>query len=321
MKTALQLCALATNPSAPSPTASMVKVEDNHLIAFGGLFCIRIPVSAPVSCAFNPQLALAFFRKERKSYACSVKAGKLVFQDGKERLSLRCLPPEELPTIDVLAPPTPCVIDKAALKVVADIVSPTHHRTEAQGINFRDGMALGTDSYVFGAAVLDEGFPDVRFNVHVDAVRALLRMRGKITGIAVETSMVKFFLDDGSSLTTLRLVGELPGEVVDLLRTPCDPLTAEEQHIADMLGTAPEAYKFKAGHVYYTLEDSAAEGDLGFDLGNSNLTGRVDFKRLSHLLKNAGKLALDSETGRMLRSVSTDGSVCVFTLLQTHVPD
>jgi len=100
MKTALQLCSLAVTSN--SAVSGMVRVADGFIQAFGGIFTISVPTTINIGCCFNPVAIAPFFRKERSAIAYTIKNEKLILTEGKERLTVRCLPPEELAIIDNL---------------------------------------------------------------------------------------------------------------------------------------------------------------------------------------------------------------------------
>jgi hypothetical protein len=100
VKSALQLCTLALNPRSPSPTATTVKVEGGFMKAYGGLMCIQVPVTQEIGAAFNPALLKTFFRRERTTIAYTVKFPKLTLREGKERLTVNCMPCEDVVIID-----------------------------------------------------------------------------------------------------------------------------------------------------------------------------------------------------------------------------
>lgn len=211
MINALKLCSLALNPNSPSPFASMVKVEDGMMIAYGGLLCIRVPVSQDIGAAFDPKSLATFFRKERPQVAYTVKHPKLTLSDKKERLTVNCLPAEDLQTIDNIETPTPCVLNKKSLKIAAELIDTANTRPFALGVAFRDGVMMSTNNAVFFMA---EG-PEGDFNIPKEAALAICKFKSDVVAISKNNHTVKFIFADGSSLCT-HLISE-PFPDIDFL--------------------------------------------------------------------------------------------------------
>lgn len=306
MKSALTLCSLALNPAAPSPTASMVKVEDGFATAFGGLFCIRVPVEQALGCCFNPAAAKTFFRKARKQVAYTVKKNKLILQDGKEKLSIGCLPPEEMVTLDVIAKARPISLSKQLVRYVAEVVDPANPRTALHGVTFREGALIGTDNKIFVMA--DVEFPeDLTFTLHKDACVALSKMKGEIETVSTDGHAVKFGFSDGSSLTTLRLVEDIP-EVVDaVFGGKWHKLPLTESVIEDLITIDCHTFRFKDGALSYWSEDKASVGELGVKVP-ADLQAAIMQKGFSRILKNGGSISYADNQSR-IRSVNEN--VCV----------
>jgi len=306
MKSALTLCSLALNPAAPSPTASMVKVEDGFATAFGGLFCIRVPVEQALGCCFNPAAAKTFFRKARKQVAYTVKKNKLILQDGKEKLSIGCLPPEEMVTLDVIAKARPVSLSKQLVRYVADVVDPANPRAALHGVTFREGALIGTDNKIFVMA--DVEFPeDLTFTLHKDACVALSKMKGDIETVSTDGHAVKFGFSDGSSLTTLRLVEDIP-EVVDaVFGGKWHKLPLTESVVEDLITIDCHTFRFKDGALSYWSEDRASVGELGVKVP-ADLQAAIMQKGFSRILKNGGSIYYADNQSR-IRSVNEN--VCV----------
>lgn len=306
MKSALTLCSLALNPAAPSPTASMVKVEDGFATAFGGLFCIRVPVEQALGCCFNPAAAKTFFRKARKQVAYTVKKNKLILQDGKEKLSIGCLPPEEMVTLDVIAKARPVSLSKQLVRYVADVVDPANPRAALHGVTFREGALIGTDNKIFVMA--DVEFPeDLTFTLHKDACVALSKMKGDIETVSTDGHAVKFGFSDGSSLTTLRLVEDIP-EVVDaVFGGKWHKLPLTESVVEDLITIDCHTFRFKDGALSYWSEDKASVGELGVKVP-ADLQAAIMQKGFSRILKNGGTISYADNQSR-IRSVNEN--VCV----------
>lgn len=298
MKNALQLCSLALNPIAPSPTASMVRISDGFIESFGGTFAIRVPVHVEVGACFNPALAATFFRKERKLVAYTLAKNKLVFQEGKEKLSLPFLPPEEMVTLDVLSRPRKVKFDMTHLKTCADIVDPANSRMWAQGISFRAGMMEATNNALVVSAVTD--FPDeFEFNLPQSSAKALLRFKSEVTGIAIDQQSVKFCFADGSSLTSL-VICEQMIETAPFYRGEWTPLALEPETAKDLLSIACESVEFKGGTALYL--DGHMQGEIT-GVASKVVAVHVGKPSLDTLLQISADLRL-SDDGQRLMAVS-----------------
>lgn len=306
MKQALALCSLATNPNAPSPTASMVKIEDGFMVAFGGLFCVRVPVQLALGCAFNPGAIKTFFRKERKAISYTVKKNKLVLQEGKERLSIGCLPPEDMVTLDVVAPVKKATFDTKLLRYVSTVIDPSNFRTFLHGVTFRNNMLIATNNKCFVAAYI-EGMPKkFKFNIHKDACAALGRFTSPVSGVASDERATKFEFEDGSSFTVLNLAEELP-QVEQIFEGPWHPLGLSAALVEDLLKIDCHRVAFKDGELFYHSEDRSSSGELG-TVTKRKFVASVMKHSLDFLLRNGGEFSIDDDC-RKFRSVN--GDVCV----------
>ena len=295
MKHALALCSLATNPLAPSPSASMVKLDDGHLIAYGGTFCIRVPMPVDVGACFNPALAATFFRKERKLVSYTLNKNKLVLQEGKEKLSLPFLPPDEMPVLDVLSKPVKVKFDMTLLKTAADIVDPAHSKLCCQGIQFRYGMLEATDGKVMVAAITD--FDDaLEFNLPVASAKALLRFKSEVVGIATDPNAVKFLFKDGSSLTSLCLCEELV-DTSQFFAGDWTSLKLKAEVAKDLLSIPCDTVIFFGGNVTYVKDLS--EGQLTGACGKE-FDIKVAKDNLDVMLRVSADIRLSDDKNRLM---------------------
>lgn len=244
MKNQLALCSLALNPTAPSPTANMVKIEDGFMIAYGGMFCISVPMKVEVGACFNPGAVANFFRKERKAVSYTVQKGKLILQEGKERLSVPCLAPEEMVTLDALGDAEEVEMDLTHFKSLMDIIEPAASRIMLQGISLRNGMMESSNGAVVISAL--SGLPDeLEFNLPHASCKALSRFKSQVIAVTLTQQALKFHFKDGSSLTSLGITDQLtdtsrffegewksiklkPEVAADILTLECDGVVFEE---------------------------------------------------------------------------------------------
>lgn len=288
MKDALHTCSIALNPSSPQPTASMVKIERQTMIGYGGTFCIRVPVSYDIGCCFNPKAVMAFFRKERKKFSCTMKGGKLILQEGKEKVTTNCIAPEEMVTLDALSEPVECSLDKNLLKRCADAVDPAHSAYVLQGIAFRDGVMEATDAKLLVSAI--SGLPDdhPEFILPIDSAKALCRIKGDVVGVSKDVGAVKFLFDNGASLTSGIISGVFP-QTSQFFEGEWEPLGLEKA-AEDLLKIDCDRVTFRDGSIFYVVLDTlgqvAAEGELPSGC-NPDLNGIISSRFLRHLLANS----------------------------------
>lgn len=303
MKLALQLCSLALNPQAPSPTASMVKIENGHMTAFGGLFCVSVPQPVEVGAAFNPALASTFFRKERKAVAYTIDKGKLTMKEGKEKLSIPCLPPEDLVTLDVLEDPIPAELDLTHFRSLVDVINPANSRVWAQGISFRYGMMEATNDSVIISAI--SGLPDeVEFNLPVDSAKALMKFKSQIIAISASERAVKFSFKDGSSLTSLVIIEQL----IDTSRFYAGewvPLKLKETE--DLLKLECHSLIFEKGNATYLQEKSRGVIEGVVDPG---VSVSVFKEPLDRLLRISSDIRVSEDGHRLMAVADSCRGIC-----------
>ena len=295
MKNALALCSLALNPVAPSPTASMVKLDDGFMVSYGGTFCVRVPMKVEVGACFNPGMVATFFRKERKAVSYTLNKKKLVLQEGKEKLTIPFLPPDEMPTLDVLSKPHKVTFDMSYLKIAADIVDPAHAKLCAQGVQFRYGMLEATNGRCLVGA--KTGFDtDLEFNLPVASAKALLRFKSDVVGVAVDQGAVKFIFKDGSSLTSLLICEELI-ETGAYYKGDWTPLKLKAEVAKDLLSIDCDDVIFFGGNATYVKGN--AEGELSSACGKE-FDIKVSKEYLDVMLKVSADIRLSEEGGRLM---------------------
>jgi len=280
MKSALSLCSLALNPLAPSPTASMVKIEAGHMTSFGGTACVRVPVGVEVGACFSPSLFATFFRKDRSAVSYTLSKGKLVLKEGKEKLSIPFLPPEEMPTLDVLSKPVPCELNLEYLKLCADLVEPDHQKPECQGISFRNGMMEASNGHALVSAVsgVDEDFI---FNLPVLSAKILLKLKSKVVSVALEKAAVKFNCEDGTSVCSMLIYDQL-SDTARFYKNDWVNAGIKQSFASDAGKIECETFEFSGGGVKYSQEKS--EGFIE-DVCNKNCTMKIAKKGLTTLFK------------------------------------
>lgn len=300
MKQALALCSLALNPLAPSPTASMVKIEGGHMTSFGGTACVRVPVGVEVGACFSPSLFATFFRKEREAVSYTLSKGKLVLKEGKEKLSIPFLPADEMPTLDVLSPPIACELNLEHLKLCADVVDPTYHKPECQGVNFRFGVMEASDGRVLVSATsgLDD---DMWFNLPLVSAKILLKLKSKVVSVALEKAAVKFNCADGTSVCSVLIYEQLT-DTSPFYKHEWIKAGIKQSFAADVAKIECESFAFTEGGVKYVQEKS--EGFIE-DVCDKSCKMRISKTCLGVLLKVGNDIRV-SATGSLAMSVSED---------------
>jgi len=249
----------------------MVRISDGFMQSFGGTFGVSVPMPIEVGACFNPAAIAPFFRKERGPIAYTIKNGKLILTEGKERLTVGCLPAEEMVTLDVLGTPTPCEFDMKYLKIAVDVINPTNERIWAQGVSFRNGMMESTNNALVVSAV--SNLPDeLSFNLPHDSCRALLRFKSTVVGVVKDQRAVKFVFADGSSLCSL-VITEQMIDTSAFFRGGWKPIELTE----DVSKIDCEYFSFVRGSVHYVnntnegVIESCVDPDIYVDISKDNL--------------------------------------------------
>jgi len=237
----------------------MVKLEDGFMVAFGGTFCIRVPVEVDIKACFSPSKAAVFFRKPRKVVSYTLQKNKLVLKEGKEKLSIPYLDADEMATLDVLGQATPCELDMGLLKLCADVIDPESPRPWAQGVSFRNGVMESTNSVIIVSAVsgVDE---DLEFNLPLETCKAIVKFTSPVTGVSSDGRMVKVFFADGSSLTSL-CIAEQMIDTSNLFKDKWTDCGLVKNLADDLHAIQCEKFRFEDGCVTYIGDDM--EGVLG----------------------------------------------------------
>lgn len=252
MIAALKLCSLALNPSSPSPTANMVKVEDGFMSSYGGIFCIRVPVDQDIGAAFNPRAMATFFRKERDKVAYTINFPKLTLRHGKERLTINCLAPEELPIIDNIETPVPCTLNVKNLKFATDILEAGTPEF-AGGVTFRDGGMLSTNNKVFFAGA--SGLPEnISFGIPKQSAQALLKFKSDVVALSRNGQYAKFIFKDGSSLCS-HLLSEAFPDITPVFEGEWKPFLIKE----NLSKLDCEYVHIRDGSIFYHTTDTIGE--------------------------------------------------------------
>lgn len=312
MKSALQLCSQALNPSSPQPTAGMVKVFDGAMWSYGGTACVRVPVPHVIGAAFNPKSVLPFFRKERKKFSVTVAKGKLVLSEGKEKLSTRCLPPDEMVVLDVFGEPQDCSLDMRNLKLAASVVDSSNARLSAQGVQFRNGLVEATDNkrLVQGCSGLPAGFT---FNLPLESAKILLKFPANCVAVYGDRSAVKFMLDDGSSLCSNLICEDLPDLSHLFAEQTWTPLDIPGKVWADLYDIPCDYVVISNGSAFYVFENARSEIDSSGELTGitkKDIRFRVRKDFLNTLLQVSGDIRINGSGALLQAAGETCRCIC-----------
>lgn len=295
MKSALALCALAT--SSDTAVSGMVRVSDGFMTAFSGVFAISVPMPMEIGCCFNPLAIAPFFRKDRDAIAFTLKNDKLVLTEGKERLTVSTLAPEQMQIIDNFGTPIPVEFNMTLLKVAADIIDPECTRPYAKGVTFSDGGMSSTDNRVFltGASGLPE---KLRFTLPKESCLALGKFKSPVVSILADDYTVKFFFLDGSSLCSKQIVAQFP-DISHLFEGEWTDLNLK----ADLLDVVCGYFEFLNGTAYYHSKDSIGM----FESSVSDVSVNVYKKPFDYLLRIGNNISVSKDNMR----IKSIGEKCV----------
>jgi hypothetical protein len=256
-----------------------------------------------IGACFNPTLAANFFRKDRKAVSYTLDKKKLVFKEGKEKLSVPCLPPEELVTLDVLASSTPCSILMEHFRSLVDVINPANSRVWAQGISFRYGMMEATNDSVIVSAV--SGLPDdMEFNLPVDSAKALMRFKSAVVATACDNRAVKFLFADGSSLTSLTIVEQMI-ETARFYEGEWTPMALKDTE--DLLKLECDGIQFHDGNATYLQEKSKGVIE-GACASSANVT--VGKEPLDRLLRISSDIRVSKDGNRLMAVAENCRGIC-----------
>jgi hypothetical protein len=281
----------------------MVRIAGGYMSSFGGTFAINVPMKVDVGVCFSPSAVSTFFRKERKAVSYTLVKKKLVLQEGKEKLSVPFLPPEEMVTLDVLSKPHKVELDMTHFRSLADVINPANSRVWAQGISFRYGMAEATDNAIIISAITD--LPDeLEFNLPVDSMKALMRFKSPVVGIATDERAVKFCFKDGSSLVSLCITEQMI-ETTRFYDGKWTPLKLKDAE--DFLKIPCDTVIFDKGHAQYIQEQNHGVIE---DIVAKNITTTVGKASLDTLLGVSSDLRLSDDGFRLMAVSENCRAIC-----------
>ena len=276
MKNIIQRVMKACNPTSPQASANMCKFQNGNLVAYGGTFCVQVPVPVDLDCAFKPQTLLAFYRKERDGASFTVKAGKMRVKHKRETVTIKCLPSEEMSIIDVLRNPTPTKwLPVGALKSLLECVDPAYHVASMQGVCLRDGKLVGTDGKVMLAIPID--IKSVSCVLPVDTIKFLASCDEHVTGWSFDGANFKLWFEGGMTVCTRVISSDEFPDIEKVMGQKSKAFCISEKVVDDLKNLKCDMIELTPKGVRYIADDESigairapVEGDYRFAVSKKN---------------------------------------------------
>lgn len=286
MKSALALVVKACEPNSPSAAANWVKFNDGNLAAYGGTFCVQIPVSVDAECAFDPQPLIAFFRKDRTKTSYTVKDGRMLVKSKGERVTVKCLPGEEMPLIDVHRSPTEVkkFLPKKAIKAAIHCIDPGNPRSFFQGMCIRNGEAIATDGKILLVVTtnLDKSISCV---VPIETLKFLSSVDEDVCAVACDTVGIKFWFPSGMTVCSRTILADKYPDCQHLVSIEgMKELHLNKEIQEEVKGLRCDNVEVSNHGVVYTTEDKNSVGRISLDNGSQEFRFGVNLKHFELLL-------------------------------------
>lgn len=265
MRSKIMLAMRACEPNSASPTANMMKFHDGNLVTYGGTFCVQIPCPVDAECAFIPQALLAFFRKDREKVTYTLSGDKLTVRSKREKVTIKCLPSEGMPIIDVHREVTKVkgFLNKKAVKAMLACIDPAEPRSCLQGMCLRKGLAIGTNGKVCLAMVSNLDV-EITCTVPTETLKFISTIDEDVDGIAFDGINVKFTFPSGMTVCSRTLLAD---EFPDV------------RHIINVDGTSPVILHKDMLEEIQGIKCGSVEVDnkgVTYVVGNDSSTGHID---------------------------------------------
>lgn len=197
-------------PQATALTSRLAKVQENRLWAYGGTFCLSVPLESSLECGFFPDPVLAFFSREREGATFTEQDGMLVMKHDRLEQRTAILPSQQIPVLQAVGQKVAILTQLNHLSVVASLCR-NNTADFTQGAWFNGGMifAMHQRSLCFSTDGLPEGCPN--FGLPSDTMLALSRIESPLTHFLWDQQCVQFEFEDGTWLASRTLGGlEIP---------------------------------------------------------------------------------------------------------------
>lgn len=279
--------ALAKGDNVPSPTARMVKIQNNRMWAYGGALCLSVPFESSLDCGFTPEPVMHFYAIPREKEVFTMDGTWLKISAGKRELKVPCLESSQIPILDVLGTPQPVDFHMENIKRALDFVPGNEQNATFMGVTFKDGSVLaGNGQMMFYGESGVEG----TFQLPVEAVEALVRVDSPVTGMLSDHSAVAFDFEDGTRLTA-RIIPEGFPDVSRLFQGDRTTFVVNTEAVEEIRQTPCDGWMFSDGNGSYVADQ--ATGTIG-EAVNIDDSFRVSHKLLTSLLNLSSTLELMS---------------------------
>lgn len=193
-------------PNATAFTSRMCKVQDGRCWAYGGAFCLSVPITSSLECGFYPEPVLAFFNRDREGATFTEKDGMLVMRHGILEQRTPLLPSQQIPTLQAIGRKIEITEQLEHLDVCAKLCR-NNVADFTQGAWFQNGMifAMYGRSICFSVNGLFDGHPN--FGLPSDSMLALSRIKSPLQYFVSDQQCVQFEFEDGTWLASRTLDG------------------------------------------------------------------------------------------------------------------
>ena len=308
------------NPT--SPTSRMVKIQDGRLWAYGGAYCISVPIQSDLDCGFYPEPVAAFFSSPRIGYSLTSKNGRLYMKHGKTEVSTPILPASEIPVLAVIGNPLACE-PITTLAKAAKIALPgaADYR---QAICFRDQQIYAAGlSLAFASSGLSFAHPD--FYITPEAAIAIGSQDCPITGVTYDRMAIQFDFTNGVRIAARLLELDFPPTVATIFEGEKEaPIEMDAEIIREIL-----SYRLSEKDMSGAIIDllwSFKDGNISFRGPNDNTgtfedayNGEVEFRikgeNLRKILETKADLLLLGDESRWTRLLALGEGYAVVSAL------
>lgn len=271
------------NETATTMESRMVKIQGSRMWAYGGTFCLSVPMDSDLDVGFLPDAVLNFYSLERENEVITVQDGSLKIAAGKRSITVPCLPASRIPIIDVLGGQVEGEIHMENLQKAYAFHEPTCVDGNFFGVTLRGGAFwCGTHHSMFSGY---SGLPDnVNLRIPPASVEALLTIKEPVTGIFRDHNAIRFDFEGGMRLTSRILPDMLPQAVERIFGEKGETTTFSEQAVLEISKMPCHRWKLMAEHLTHHNEDEVCGGFIHEALEPDAPEVTVSHKPLNQLL-------------------------------------
>ena len=294
MKNQIKIVSAAcAGPEGTTPTASMVKLQDGRLWAYGGAFCISVPFQSNLECAFLPAAVSNFFSRERAGVSLTVAKQRLYLRDGRAEVAVAVLPAADMPVLAVLGGDlAEFPSDLSNLKYVAKNCVPGSADFR-QAVLFRGGVSYGCGMF---SAMRSDGI-DCGEDVLItpEAAQAVAANDSGIVRVSLDAQAVEFEFTDGTRIACRRLTIPIPNTVELVFDGDAHEVKLDPAFLKEAVGY--NAVKMDGDMEVLTVWSFEQDGSVTFQTPRGD-TGR--FADVHDFTADTFKM-----TGKLLHAVSS----------------